>query len=91
MIQPRLRAGWWSLFPFSGWILQSFAKIGGLDGRQRLFLLEGLPSMVMGESVLFYLDDGIREAKWLTETDREMLLTNLEGKQRTKAHLWAYG
>jgi D-galactonate transporter len=73
--------------PLSGWILQSFAQVGGLAGWQWLFLLEGLPSMVMGVAVLFYLDNGIGEAKWLTETEREMLLTNLEGEQRTKAHL----
>ena len=73
--------------PLSGWILQSFAKVGGLAGWQWLFLLEGCPSVVMGVAVLFYLDNGIREAKWLTETEREMLLTNLEGEQRTKAHL----
>jgi len=73
--------------PLSGWILQSFARVGGLAGWQWLFLLEGLPSIVMGVAVFFYLDNGISEAKWLTETEREMLLTNLEGEERTKAHL----
>jgi hypothetical protein len=43
--------------------------------------------MVMGVAVLFYLDKGIRGAKWLTETECEMLLTNLEGERRAKAHL----
>ena len=73
--------------PLSGWILQSFAKMGGLAGWQWLFLLEGIPSMAMGVAVLFYLDNGIREARWLTEDQREMLLTNLAGEQRTKAHM----
>jgi MFS family permease len=70
--------------PLSGWILQSFARVGGLAGWQWLFLLEGLPSMVMGVAVFFYLDNGISEAKWLTETEREMLLTNLGARSARK-------
>jgi D-galactonate transporter len=73
--------------PLSGWILQSFANLGGLAGWQWLFILEGIPSVIMGVAVLFYLDNGIREAKWLTEGEREMLLVNLAGEHRTKAHL----
>jgi D-galactonate transporter len=73
--------------PLSGWILQSFAQVGGLAGWQWLFICEGIPSIVMGVAVLFYLDNGVREASWLTEGEREVLLTNLESEQRTKVHL----
>jgi D-galactonate transporter len=73
--------------PLSGWILQSFTKVGGLAGWQWLFLLEGIPSILMGIAVLLYLDNDIREAKWLTENERELLLRNLKGEEQKKAHL----
>ncbi|MCU6500719.1 MFS transporter [Rugamonas sp. A1-17] len=59
--------------PLSGWIMQAFAGRYGLSGWQWLFLLEGLPSVLIGVWTLFYLDDGIRAAKWLNEDDKLQL------------------
>lgn len=73
--------------PLSGWILQACSKAGGLAGWQWLFLLEGIPSVVIGVAVLFYLDNGLREAKWLSEVERRLLLANLVREERTKRHL----
>jgi D-galactonate transporter len=56
--------------PLSGWIMTAFAGRYGLSGWQWLFLLEGLPSVLIGVWTLFYLDDGIRSAKWLGEDDK---------------------
>ncbi|MQA38116.1 MFS transporter [Rugamonas sp. FT29W] len=59
--------------PLSGWIMQAFGGRYGLSGWQWLFLLEGLPSVLIGVWTLFYLDDGIRAAKWLSEDDKLQL------------------
>lgn len=59
--------------PLSGWIMKTFAGLYGLSGWQWLFLLEGLPSVLIGIWTLFYLDDGIRSAKWLSEDDKQRL------------------
>jgi D-galactonate transporter len=59
--------------PLSGWIMTAFAGYHGLAGWQWLFLLEGLPSVVLGVWTLFYLDDGIRAARWLGEDDKRLL------------------
>ncbi|WP_332853922.1 MFS transporter [Duganella sp. S19_KUP01_CR8] len=59
--------------PLSGWIMKTFAGLYGLSGWQWLFLLEGLPSVLIGVWTLFYLDDGIRSAKWLSEDDKQRL------------------
>ncbi|WP_229259256.1 MFS transporter [Duganella aceris] len=59
--------------PLSGWIMKSFAGLHGLSGWQWLFLLEGLPSVLIGVWTLFYLDDGIRDARWLGEHDKQAL------------------
>jgi D-galactonate transporter len=70
--------------PLSGWILQSFNGVKGLAGWQWLFLLEALPSIVMGVAMFFYLDDGIRAAKWLDEDQKQMLERNIEAESGHK-------
>ena len=59
--------------PLSGWIMKTFAGLYGLRGWQWLFLLEGLPSVLIGVWTLFYLDDGIRQARWLNEDEKQQL------------------
>ena len=70
--------------PLSGWIMKTFAGLHGLSGWQWLFLLEGVPSVLLGVWTLFYLDDGIRPAKWLSEGDKQMLEQAIaeDGKQQ---------
>jgi D-galactonate transporter len=70
--------------PLSGWIMKTFAGLHGLSGWQWLFLLEGVPSMLLGIWTLFYLDDGIRAAKWLSEADKQTLEQAIieDGKQQ---------
>jgi len=63
--------------PLSGWIMRAFAGTGGLHGWQWLFLLEGLPSIALGIWTLFYLDDGIRSARWLDGDEKARLETAL--------------
>lgn len=57
----------------SGLILDSMQGVAGLEGWQWLFILEGIPSVLLGFSVLFLLPDGPRDAGWLTTEEREWL------------------
>src|SRR5205823_8768769 len=50
--------------PLSG-VLLSLRGAGGLDGWQWLFLVEGLPAVVLGVVALFYLTDRPEDAQWL--------------------------
>lgn len=43
--------------PLSGWILKAMPGVSGLAGWQWMFLLEGIPSIVVGVVVFFYLQD----------------------------------
>ncbi len=63
--------------PLSGWIMQAFAGMNGLAGWQWLFLLEGIPSVLVGVAVLFYLDDSISAAKWLTWDEKKLLIDRI--------------
>ena len=73
--------------PLSGWIMQSFVGMGGLKGWQWLFVLEGLPSVAVGIATLFYLDDSIDGAKWLTSPEKELLKRNISLDNASKQHL----
>ena len=69
--------------PLSGWILQRFHNVNGMPGWQWLFLLEAIPSLVTGVVTFFYLNDKIRDAKWLSIEEKALLergLANESGK-----------
>lgn len=72
--------------PVSGWILTSMAGVNGWAGWQWLFLLEGLPSVMMGVAVFFYLDDSIAQARWLPADERAVLVANLHAEASGEAH-----
>jgi D-galactonate transporter len=63
--------------PLSGWIMQAFAGVNGWHGWQWLFLLEGIPSILVGICVFFYLEDSIAGAKWLTDAEKQLLIDNI--------------
>jgi ACS family tartrate transporter-like MFS transporter len=62
--------------PISGALL-SFHGRGGLAGWQWLFLLEGLPAVVLGIVVLKVLTERPEEAAWLTSAERATLVACL--------------
>jgi MFS family permease len=67
--------------PLSGWVLQSFQEMGGLRPWQWMFLIEGLPSIVLGIVVLIVLKDRISDAPWLSEGEKQLLKRRLDAEQ----------
>ncbi|MBP8534170.1 MFS transporter, partial [Streptomyces sp. MK37H] len=59
--------------PLSGWIMDSFQGVNGWQGWQWMFLLEAVPALLVGVVTLFYLDDGVRDAKWLTDEEKAVV------------------
>ncbi len=62
--------------PVSGALL-GLHLTAGLAGWQWMFLLEGIPAVLLGAVVLLYLVDRPEEAAWLSNTEREWLLATL--------------
>ena len=56
--------------PLSGLILDHMNGVFGLKSWQWLFILEGIPALIIAVVVLFYLTNTPKEAKWLTEEER---------------------
>ena len=59
--------------PLSGWIMETFAGLHGLAGWQWLFVIEAMPAIVLGVATIWYLDDGIRSARWLNADEKRLL------------------
>jgi ACS family tartrate transporter-like MFS transporter len=64
--------------PISGLILAAMDGVGGISGWRWLFLMEALPSVVLGIVCFFYLPDGPGSAKWLTKGEKASLRAALE-------------
>jgi len=56
----------------------------GLRGWQWLFILEGIPSLLLGFTVLFFLTDKPEKAKWLTREEKDWLNGVLDDERRVR-------
>jgi D-galactonate transporter len=63
--------------PLSGWVMDRFDEYLGLHGWQWMYLVEGLPAVLLGFVVLGFLTEKPEEARWLTAEQREWLSARL--------------
>ena len=70
--------------PLSGYIMHAFHGALDLAGWKWLFMLEALPSLILGIAILLYLDNGIQSAKWLTDAEKALLARNVAGDNARK-------
>ena len=75
--------------PISGWIMDALSGAMKLAGWQWLFLAEGIPSIIVGFWVIYYLNSSIEEAKWLNPEEKALLANSLlaEDKHKTEHKL----
>src|SRR5258706_3727941 len=73
--------------PVSGAIMQFLDGAAGLRGWQWLFLLEGLPSVIIGFLVFARLPDGPKSANWLTPEERDLIVKRIAEDDVDKKHL----
>jgi ACS family tartrate transporter-like MFS transporter len=87
----RAVAGFMTAIPISGVVggplsgaLLGLNGVAGLAGWQWLFLLEGLPSVLLGAAALWYLTDRPAEAAWLPAEGRAWLAERV-GREQARA------
>lgn len=73
--------------PLTRWILEC-VRWGGLPGWRWVFLLEGLPPVLMGFVTLWYLTDRPQDARWLADDEKQWLMNELNADEvrKTRAH-----
>ncbi|HVP97641.1 MFS transporter [Methanoregula sp.] len=71
--------------PVSTWILDSIHWFG-MEGWRWLFVLEGLPAVILGLVTYWYLTDRPEDARWLEQEERDWLAGEIrkENSERQK-------
>jgi D-galactonate transporter len=78
--------------PLSGWIMSHMDGVWGWGGWQWMFLLEGIPTSLLGIACFFLLTDSPKNARWLTEREKTVVETVLnadQGEDRATGHVTA--
>lgn len=70
--------------PVSGALLQ--IKWLGLDGWRWLFILEGLPAVILGVTTWFFLTERPEDAKWLPDDEKAWLVGELARERAAREH-----
>lgn len=70
--------------PLSGGILDLFHEAGGLRGWQWMFLIEGLPVVLLGLLVWLVLPERFDDVKWLDAGQKRLLRDELASEERRK-------
>jgi MFS family permease len=73
--------------PVSGAIMQYMDGANGWRGWQWLFLLEGVPSVIIGCLVYVLLPNGPKTTPWLTPQERELVVQRIVEDEADKKHL----
>jgi MFS family permease len=71
--------------PLSGGILQGFQDVGGLRGWQWMFLIEGVPVILLGLLVFKVLPDSFESVNWLSNQQKEQLRSQLASEEQRKS------
>ncbi|MDF3163255.1 MFS transporter [Pseudomonas proteolytica] len=72
--------------PLSGWIMSHFDQLAGLRGWQWLFLLEALPSVLLGVLAFWALPNTYHQAKWLSADEKVLLQQQLHADASQASH-----
>jgi len=72
--------------PLSGYILHHFSGSRGVAGWQWLFIIEAMPAVVLGVVILFFLDDRVVNAKWLSENEKMVVAAEIAEEASSKTH-----
>jgi sugar phosphate permease len=75
----------------SGWIMSTFKGVGSLADWQWLFLIEGIPPLILALVVWLTLTDRARDAKWLSAEEKDIIETDLAQEHARKGSGAAVG
>lgn len=72
--------------PVSTWIIDNISW-AGMQGWRWMFILEGIPALLLGVAVLFWLTNRPKDAKWLTDEEKSWLESELEEERNISSSI----
>ena len=76
--------------PLSAWLISAGHGIFGLDGWRFMFLVEGLPALLLGVVCWFFLTDRPQDARWLDDEERSWLQREMDAEHAQTAQRYHY-
>lgn len=70
--------------PASGWAIDTLQGSWGLNGWQWMFLIEGIPVILLSIVILCYLPNDYQQANWLTTEEKQQLAQEQQKEEATK-------
>lgn len=70
--------------PFNGWVLSAFDNVLGLEGWRWVFLIGGVPAVLLGVVFFVTVTERPANAKWLTLAEREWLTSTLAAEEQER-------
>ncbi|RKR36218.1 MFS transporter [Paraburkholderia sp. BL17N1] len=80
--------------PLSGYLLETMHNVNGLKGWQWMFLVEGIPSIIVGILAYFMIENSPQTARWLTAAEKKSVAIALasdaggESEVRRRSGVW---
>jgi MFS family permease len=80
--------------PLAGWIMENMQGLHDLRGWQWLFLLEGIPAILLGMTAYVFLDNDPASSAWLSASEKRAMLNERGAGQarlgvKNSETLWA--
>ncbi|UXM96576.1 MFS transporter (plasmid) [Bartonella sp. HY329] len=72
--------------PLSGFIMTQFAGLNGWNGWQWLFLLEAVPTIILGLMAIYCLPDNYDKAHWLNIEEKALIHNAMQMDQLNETH-----
>jgi sugar phosphate permease len=72
--------------PLAGWAMDTLQDVIGLAGWQWLFVVEGIPAVVLGIVCALVLTDSPDEAIWLSKNEKDVITEGLRPELESAAH-----
>jgi len=72
----------------ASWLLE--VHWSGITGWRWIFIVEGIPAIVLGLATIFYLTDWPHQARWLSQEERDWISSELESELQAKKKIRTY-
>lgn len=76
--------------PLSAWLVNMGDSVAGMAGWRFMFLMEGIPAVLLGIVCWFFLTDRPHQASWLTQEERDWLSAEMEREAATTGARYHY-